>query len=123
MRPMSKIAKDFWDYTTLDPKILADAARLTPKDLVQLSRPGFTVQHIRHAGIVLHRGSAGVRLGLAEVHRGGTGRHLRSHRSHGAAAPGGADRERPADRRAGRATSGPWTSGTSTAARRRSRIP
>jgi len=43
MRATSKIAKDFWDYTTLDPKILDDAARLTEKDIVQLARPGFTV--------------------------------------------------------------------------------
>jgi glucosamine-6-phosphate deaminase len=44
MRNLSKVAKDYWDYTTLDPKILADAARLTAEDLVQLSRPGFRVK-------------------------------------------------------------------------------
>jgi glucosamine-6-phosphate deaminase len=44
MRATSKIAKDFWDYTTLDPKILDDAARLTAKDLLQMARPGFTVK-------------------------------------------------------------------------------
>jgi glucosamine-6-phosphate deaminase len=44
MRTASNIAKDFWDYTTLDPEILADAARLTSEDLVQLSRPGFRVK-------------------------------------------------------------------------------
>lgn len=44
MRATSKIAKNFWDYTTVDPKILDDAARLTEKDLVQLARPGFTVK-------------------------------------------------------------------------------
>jgi glucosamine-6-phosphate deaminase len=43
-RNISKVAKDYWDYTTLDPAILADAARLTPRDLLQLSRPGFTVK-------------------------------------------------------------------------------
>jgi glucosamine-6-phosphate deaminase len=42
-RPLSKLAPDWWDYTTLDPEILRDAARLTAKDLQQLSRPGFTV--------------------------------------------------------------------------------
>src|ERR1051326_4635348 len=42
-RPLSKIAPDWWDYTTLDKDILDDAARLTPKDLLQLSRPGFKV--------------------------------------------------------------------------------
>lgn len=44
MRNQSKISKDFWDYTTLDPKILDDAARLTEKDLLQLARPGFVVK-------------------------------------------------------------------------------
>jgi glucosamine-6-phosphate deaminase len=43
-RPISKLAEAWWDYTTLDPQILADAAKLTPKDLQQLSRPGFTVK-------------------------------------------------------------------------------
>jgi len=42
-RPISKLAESWWDYTTLDPEILNDAAKLTPKDLVQLSRPGFEV--------------------------------------------------------------------------------
>ena len=28
-RPLSKVAPDWWDYTTLDPAILADAAKLT----------------------------------------------------------------------------------------------
>lgn len=42
-RPLSKVAHGWWDYTTLDAGILADAARLTADDLVQLSRPGFRV--------------------------------------------------------------------------------
>jgi glucosamine-6-phosphate deaminase len=44
MRPLSKVAPDWWDYTTLDREILDDAARLTADDLLQLSRPGFTVE-------------------------------------------------------------------------------
>ena len=43
MRPLSKVAPDWWDYTTLDRQILDEAARLTAGDLVQLSRPGFQV--------------------------------------------------------------------------------
>ena len=43
MRPLSKVAPDWWDYTTLDREILDDAARLTPEDMAGLSRPGFTV--------------------------------------------------------------------------------
>ena len=42
-RPISKVAPDWWDYTTLEPEILAEAARLTANDLVGLSREGFEV--------------------------------------------------------------------------------
>ena len=44
MRKISKVAEGWWDYTTLDEAILNDAARLSADDLVQLSRPGFTVR-------------------------------------------------------------------------------
>jgi len=40
---LSKLAPEWWDYTTLDRAILDDAAKLTVKDLEQLSRPGFKV--------------------------------------------------------------------------------
>ena len=43
MRALSKISPDWWDYTTLDPKILKTAARLTEKDLFRLTRKGFEV--------------------------------------------------------------------------------
>jgi len=43
MRPLSKVAPGWWDYTTLDRQILDDAARLTAEDMAGLSRPGFTV--------------------------------------------------------------------------------
>jgi glucosamine-6-phosphate deaminase len=42
-RPQSAIAPDWWDYTTLDPSVIEEAARLTPRDLVRLGRPGFTL--------------------------------------------------------------------------------
>ena len=42
-RRLSTIAPDWWDYTTLDADLIDAAARLTPKDLLKLSRPGFTV--------------------------------------------------------------------------------
>ena len=42
-RPISKVAPDWWDYTTLEPELLADAAKLTAKELLKLSRPGFQV--------------------------------------------------------------------------------
>ena len=42
-RKLSVIAPDWWDYTTLDSEIIAAAARITPRDLARLSRPGFKV--------------------------------------------------------------------------------
>ena len=42
-RPLSAIAPDWWDYTTLDSDLIDEAARLGPRDLVRLSRPGFAV--------------------------------------------------------------------------------
>jgi len=44
MRPLSKVAPDWWDYTTLDREVLDDAARLTVEQMEGLSRPGFTVE-------------------------------------------------------------------------------
>lgn len=42
-RRLSSIAPDWWDYTTLEEDLIRDVARLTPEDLLQLSRPGFQV--------------------------------------------------------------------------------
>ena len=42
-RPLSKLAPDWWDYTTLDKEILSDAARLSAEDMQAMSRQGFRV--------------------------------------------------------------------------------
>jgi glucosamine-6-phosphate deaminase len=42
-RKLSILAPDWWDYTTLNDEILDDAARLTPQDMLSLSREGFKV--------------------------------------------------------------------------------
>ena len=42
-RKLSSIAPGWWDYTTLENDLIADAAQLTPTDLLALSRPGFRV--------------------------------------------------------------------------------
>jgi len=42
-RPLSKIAPGWWDYTTLDEKLLKEVARLTAKDLEKLGRDGFRI--------------------------------------------------------------------------------
>lgn len=44
MRAISKVAPEWWDYTTLDREILGDAERLKPKDIQELSREGFIVK-------------------------------------------------------------------------------
>jgi len=43
-RPISVVAPDWWDYTTLEKDILSDAAKLTPDDMLALSREGFQVK-------------------------------------------------------------------------------
>jgi glucosamine-6-phosphate deaminase len=42
-RPLSKVAPGWWDYTTLDPSILGEAAALTAEEMLALSRDGFEV--------------------------------------------------------------------------------
>jgi glucosamine-6-phosphate deaminase len=42
-RRESPVAPDWWDYTTLDEKLLADAAALSPEQVFGLSRPGFRI--------------------------------------------------------------------------------
>jgi glucosamine-6-phosphate deaminase len=42
-RKISSIAPDWWDYTTLEPDLIHDAATLSANKMVQLSRPGFKV--------------------------------------------------------------------------------
>lgn len=44
MRPLSKVAPEWWDYTTLETELLDDAARLSADDLLRLSRDGFKVK-------------------------------------------------------------------------------
>ncbi len=42
-RPVSKVAPEWWDYTTLDPQILTDAAKLNADAMEQMARPGFGI--------------------------------------------------------------------------------
>jgi glucosamine-6-phosphate deaminase len=43
IRRKSMLAEGWWDYTTLDEKLLKEAAVLTVKDITELSRPGFKI--------------------------------------------------------------------------------
>jgi glucosamine-6-phosphate deaminase len=42
-RKKSLLASEWWDYTTLDDALLNDAAKLTEKDLFELTREGFKI--------------------------------------------------------------------------------
>lgn len=42
-RKQSILAEGWWDYTTLDEKMLHDAAQLSERDVAELTRPGFRV--------------------------------------------------------------------------------
>jgi glucosamine-6-phosphate deaminase len=44
MRPESRVAVGWWDYTTLDPAILNEASRLSADDLLSLARDGFAIK-------------------------------------------------------------------------------
>lgn len=44
MRTMSKVAVDWWDYTTLDEELLKEAAAIELQDLKGLQRPGFEIR-------------------------------------------------------------------------------
>ncbi len=43
-RKLSMLARDWWDFTTLNDELLNDVAKLTSNDLLQLSRDGFNVK-------------------------------------------------------------------------------
>jgi len=42
-RALSLISPEWWDYTTLDNELVEDAAKLTPEQMLDLSREGFKV--------------------------------------------------------------------------------
>lgn len=44
MRTRSKLAPEWWDYTTLNKELLDDAASLSERDISQLSREGFKIR-------------------------------------------------------------------------------
>ena len=43
MRKRSVVASDWWDYTTIDEELVAAAAKLSPTDLLGMSRDGFRI--------------------------------------------------------------------------------
>lgn len=44
MRRLSKVAPEWWDYTTLDDSLLEEAAKLQPDDFIKLQRDGFKIK-------------------------------------------------------------------------------
>ncbi len=43
-RPLSIVAPEWWDYTTLDRELMNDAADLSVEDMAGLARPGFEIR-------------------------------------------------------------------------------
>ena len=120
-RTTSAIAPDWWDYTTLDAAILADAARLDAGRPVSPVAAGVPRRVLRHARGVLPRRSARIYHRVAAGHLRRAGRHLRSDRPDRAAAAGGAARERARPLARARALLGHGRVGGRTGARCRSR--
>ena len=96
MRPLSKIAPDWWDYTTLDPEILDDAARLTADDLPGLARDGFAVKFYDTLEDFYLAEALEYITAWQQATAERPGRHLRADRPDRAIAAGG-----PAGQRAG----------------------
>ena len=89
-RPLSQIAPDWWDYTTLDADLIRDAAALTPRQMKGLSRPGFKVVFYDTLEDFYLAEALEVHPGMESVHPGQSGRYLRPHWSHRATPSGGA---------------------------------
>ena len=115
-RPISKVAPEWWDYTTLDAEILDDAARLTAEDLAQLSRPGFQVVMYDTLEDFYLAEALEYIDGLAAVDRRQPGGHLRPDRPDRAVAAGGPAGQRPGIWTSATPISGAWTSGSTTTA-------
>ena len=94
-RITSRIAAGWWDYTTLDPAILRDAAALTPSQMQGLSRAGFQVVFYDTLEDFYLAEALEYIDCLAAGDARPPGGHLRPDRADGAAAAGGAPGERP----------------------------
>ncbi|MGC4004587.1 MAG: hypothetical protein QM811_16290 [Pirellulales bacterium] len=57
-RKLSRIAPDWWDYTTLEDDLIQEAARLTVDDLGATRAARIRSDVLRHVGRVLSRRGA-----------------------------------------------------------------
>ena len=94
VRSLSKIAPDWWDYTTLDREILDDAARLSADDLLGLGREGFAVKFYDTLEDFYLAEALEYITAWQQATARPAGRHLRSDRPHRAVAAGGPAGER-----------------------------
>ena len=46
-----RVRTGWWDFTTLDERLLQEAGALSAQDLLNLSRPGFTVRLFRRPAL------------------------------------------------------------------------
>ena len=93
-RPISKVAPGWWDYTTLDSSLLADAAQAYAERSFAAVAARLRSRDLRHDRRVLLCRSAGIHPRLAAGDGRQSGRHLRPDRADGAVAACGAHRER-----------------------------
>ncbi len=87
-RKQSILAETWWDYTTLDEEILRDAARLSAKDLLALSRPGFRVVFYDTLESFYMNEALEYISAWRTGHPLAAGGYLRTHRADGTVAPG-----------------------------------
>ena len=111
-RPLSKVAPQWWDYTTLEPEILDDAARLTAQKMEKLSRPGFRVVMYDTLEEFYLAEALEYMTAWRQSTDGQSGGHLRPDRPHGAVAAGGPAGQRTGSRHPQRRISGAWMNGS-----------
>ena len=102
-RPLSKIAPAWWDFTTLDPSLLQDAAKLSARDLLQLARPGFQILIYDTLEEFFLAEALEYLRGVGAIDAGQSRGHLRADRADGTVAAGRAAGQRTGRGRAARA--------------------
>ena len=113
MRPLSKVAPDWWDYTTLDREILDDAARLDRRGPARARRgPGFKVVFYDTLEDFYLAEALEYIAAWRQATAGRPGGHLRPDRPDRAAAAGGAAGQRAGPGSCATPISGAWTSGS-----------
>ena len=111
-RPMSKVAPQWWDYTTLEPRNPGRCGAAHAQEHGKAVPARFrVVMYDTHGGVLSGRG-AGIHHRLEAVDRRQPGGHLRPHRADRAASAGRAAGQRIGAGSPQRRISGAWTNGS-----------